>query len=78
MPGSRDEDFKEIMHFHYTAYMATPQHKNPCPRVMKFKKIGRPLLAHYYYILNLSALCLVEEKKIYRIGDQGQGRKNSR
>ena len=27
---SREKDFlKQIMHFHYTTYMATPQHKNP-------------------------------------------------
>ena len=32
MTGSREEDFKEKMHFHYVTYMATPQHKNPCSR----------------------------------------------
>ena len=27
---------KEIMHFHYITYMATPEHKTPAPGFMKF------------------------------------------
>ena len=29
--GEENTILNEIMHFHYMTYMATPQHKNPCP-----------------------------------------------
>ena len=57
MPGSRQEFFKEIMHFHYMTYMAMPQHKILCPRVHEIYNFGRYLLVYRYYILNLSEPC---------------------
>ena len=57
--------FKEIMHFHYMTYMATPEHKNPCPRGHEMYNFGRAFLVHHYYILGLFHLCLGVEKKIF-------------
>ena len=54
--------FKEIMHFHSVTYMATPEHKNPCPRGHEIYNCGRAFLGHHYYILGLSDLCLGVEK----------------
>ena len=45
--------------------MATPLHKNPCPRGHQIYNFGRPFLGHYY-ILGLSDLCLGKEKKIFK------------
>ena len=39
-------------------YMATPEHKNPCPRGHEIYNFGTPFLGHHYYILGLSDLCL--------------------
>ena len=41
--------------------MATPKHKNPCPRGHEIYNFGRPFLGHHYYIplLSLSDLCLL-------------------
>ena len=58
--------FKEIMQFHYMTYMATPVHKNPCPRGHEIYNFGRPFLGHHYYILGLSDLCLGIEKNIFK------------
>ena len=52
--------FKEINHFHYTSYMATP-----CPGGNEIYNFGRPVLGHHYYILSLSELGLGVEKKIF-------------
>ena len=62
----RKRYFKEIMHFHYMTYMATPQHKNPDPGGHEIYNFGRPFLGHHYYILGLSDLCLGVEKKIVK------------
>ena len=53
----RRKIFKAIMHFHYMTYMATPQHKNPCPGVMKFTIWVDPSFVHHYYTLSLSETC---------------------
>ena len=34
--------FKEIMHFHYMTFMATPLHKNSLPGVMKITVLVDP------------------------------------
>ena len=47
------------------SYMATPLHKNPCPRGHEIYNFGRPFLGHHYYILGLSDQCLGVEKKIF-------------
>ena len=47
-------------------YMATPEHKNPCPRGHEIYNFGRPFLGHHNYILNLFDLCLGVEKKIFK------------
>ena len=47
-------------------YMATPLHKNPCPRGHEIYNFGRPFLGHHYYILGLSDLCLGVETKIFK------------
>ena len=61
MAGSRVEVFlKEIVHFHYMTYIATPLHKNPCPRVIKFLIFVDPTC-----ILSLSVTRLGVEKKIF-------------
>ena len=46
--------------------MATPKHKNPCPRGHEVHTFGRPFLGHYYYILSLSDLCLGVKTKILK------------
>ena len=46
--------------------MATPKHKNPCPRGHEIYSFGRPFLGHHYYILDLSDLCLGVEKTIFK------------
>ena len=58
---------KETMQFHYMTYMATPEHKNPCPRGHEMYNFGRAFLVHHYYIvIGLSDLCLGVEKKIFK------------
>ena len=59
---------KEIMHFHYMTYMymATPQHKNPCPGGHEIYNFGRPFLGHHYYSLGLYDLRLGVEKKMVK------------
>ena len=64
-PGSRAEDFKEIMHFHLTIYMAMHQHKNPCPRGHIIYNLGRPFLGHQYYTLSLTEAGLGVEEEIF-------------
>ena len=39
------------MHFYSMTYMATPQHKNPCPRGHEIYNFGRPFVCHHFYIL---------------------------
>ena len=56
--GAEKKIFKEIMHFHYMTYKATPSIRTPAPGVMKFTIFGRPFLGHHYYTLSLSDLCL--------------------
>ena len=53
------------MHFPYMKYMATPYHKDPCPRVHEIYNFGRTFLGHHYYILILSDICMGVEKKIF-------------
>ena len=60
------EERKEIMHFHYITYMATPQHKNTCPGGHEIYNFGRHFLGHHNYKLTLSILCLGEERKILK------------
>ena len=50
-PRGQKKIFKEIMHFHCTTYMATPQHYNLSPRVHEIYKFGRPTLGSHYYTL---------------------------
>ena len=57
--------FKGIMHFHYTTYMATPQHRNLCSGGHEIYNFGRPFLNHHYYILSLTDLCPRVEKNIF-------------
>ena len=47
-------------------YIATPQHKNPCPKGHEIYNFGRPFLGHHHYILSLSDLCLGAKKKIFK------------
>mgnify|MGYP003683667425 FL=1 len=47
-------------------YMATPEHKIPCPRGHEIYNFGRPFLVQHYYIFGLSDLCLRVEKKIFK------------
>ena len=62
MPRSREEDFKEIMHFHSVTCMATPQRKG----VMKFYNFGGSFLGHNYYVLKMYGPCTEEEKIFLR------------
>ena len=55
-------EFKETMHFHYMAYMATPQHKNPVPDVMKFTI----LVDLSFVIITISCICLNLCPGVYR------------
>ena len=51
--GVEKKILKEIMQFCYMTYMATPPHKNPCPRGHEIYNFGRPFLGHHYYMLCL-------------------------
>ena len=51
------------MHVHY---MTMPQHKNPCSRDNSIYNFGKLFLGHHY-TLNLSDLCLCEEKILKEI-----------
>ena len=46
--GIEKKIFKEIMQFHNMTYMATPYHKNPCPRGHEIHNFGRPFLVSQY------------------------------
>ena len=51
------------MQFHYMTYMAMPQQRTPASLVLTFTiQVGRPILSNQTCILNLSVLCLGEEK----------------
>ena len=43
--GAEKKMFREIILFHYMTYLATPQHRSPCPGVMKSTFLGDPSLA---------------------------------
>ena len=51
------------MHVHY---MTTPEDKNPCSGSNSIYNFGRLFFGHNYFTLNLSDLCLSEEKKILK------------
>ena len=51
--------FEEIMYFHYITYMATPQHKNPYPGVMKFTILVDP--SSVIITINLDGLFYAQE-----------------
>ena len=53
--GIEKKIFKEVMHFHYMTYMATSQHKNPCPRGHEIYNFGRSSLI----ITTTYLLCLI-------------------
>ena len=60
---------REIIHclfFTIWPYMATPHHRNPCPRGHEIYNFGRGFLAHHYYIFSLSAICTGVKKKIFK------------
>ena len=63
--GVEKKILKKIINFHYMTYLATPQHKKPCPGGHGIYNFGRPFLAHFYYILSLSEPCPGVEKKIF-------------
>ena len=62
--GVKKKMFKEILHFHYMTYMATPKHTNPC--LGGHENFGRPFLSHRYYTLSLSNLCLGVKNNIFK------------
>ena len=53
--GVEKKIFKEIKHFHYMTYMATPQHKSPCPSGHEIYNFGRPSLI----IITTNLVCLI-------------------
>ena len=55
MPGSREEDFKEVMHFHFKTYIATQLHKNLSPGIMKFTI----LIDSSLLIITIHLVCMV-------------------
>ena len=63
--GAEKENLKEIMHFRYMTYLATPQYKNPCPGVKKFKHLVDPSLV--IIILHLICPHNVLEKRSFFI-----------
>ena len=46
--------------------MATPQHRNHCPRILEIYNFSRLFLGHHVFILILSEQCLRVEKKILK------------
>ena len=63
--GVKEKIFKEIMHFHYMTYMATPMYKNPCPGGHEIYNFGRSFLGYHNYALGLYGPCSGVEKKIF-------------
>ena len=59
--------FKGIKYFYFITYMATPQHKNPCPGGHESYNFGRPFHGHHNNTLSLSDLCLGVEKFLKEI-----------
>ena len=51
-PEVEKKIFKEVMHFHYMTYMATPNTRTPAPGGHEIYNFGRPFLGHHY-----NALC---------------------
>ena len=62
-PRVKKKVFKEIMHFHYMTYMATPQHKNPCPGVMKVTISVDPSLVMVTITIHLVCLNHAPEQR---------------
>ena len=56
--GVEKKIFKGIMYFQYMTYMATSEHKSPCPVCHEIYNFGRPFLGHHCFVLSLSDLCL--------------------
>ena len=44
------------MHFHYMIYVATPQHKNPCPEGHEIYNLGGPFLK--LVIITMHLVCM--------------------
>ena len=62
-PSVEKKSREQILYFYC---MAMPQHKKPCPGIMKFTILVDSSFCHLYFIhvLSLSDLCLGVEKKI--------------
>ena len=60
---------KKMMHFRYMIYMATPQHKSPCPGGHEIYNFVRTFLGYHYYILSLSDLCLGVKNDAFSLYD---------
>ena len=46
--------------------MATPYHRNPCPRGHEIDNFGRGFLAHHYLMFSLTAGFTGVKKKIFK------------
>ena len=62
--GVEQTILKQIMHFHFMTYIATPKHKNPALGY-EIYIFDRPLLGHHYDKLGLFDLCQGVKKKIF-------------
>ena len=52
--------FLKIMHVYYMTYLATPQHKNPCPRGQEIYNFSIPFIGHH----DTYSVCLIFAHKI--------------
>ena len=66
MPYSIEEDFKRNDAISLYDLYGHALAKKPCPGGHDIYNLGRPILGNQTCILNLSVLCLGEEKKIFK------------
>ena len=63
--GVERKIFKEMMHFKYKTYRATPQNKNPCPRGHEIYNFGKP----FFFIITTQLVCLIytwEQRRLFK------------
>ena len=63
MPKSRENDFKEIIDFHYLGNMA--MHQNKSPALYDIYISSLLIIKYYQYLLSWFDLCSRVEKKIF-------------
>ena len=67
MPRCKEDDFQEIMLFHYSKKWQRRSTRTPAPMVMQFTNLVNPVLCHHHHIpSSLSDICPGIEKMILK------------